>query len=159
VQEVRPQVVDAAHRQQHLEEVWPAEEGVGRVEGAEAGPRGANARRAVAQHAANVRDDLVLDVLGEEHLAARLLVYGQAAVEPGVVVDAADAEDLHAAREEVVGHRLDEAHALGLEEVSARGGEEQQRWAPVAVADDGHVHAQAVAVPAEEFAAQIRIDV
>ena len=135
-----------------VEQVRPAEERVGGVEGAEARARGGDAEVGRLADLADEGDDLLLHVAGVEGLPPRLLGDRQAAVHPGLVVDAVDREDPHPAGVEGRLDRPDQAEALVLQEVRGGRGEEQQRVTPVAVGDDGHVLPQARAVPARDLA-------
>src|SRR4029077_21204978 len=134
-----------------VEQVGPAEEGVGGVEGAEARPRGGDADVGRLADLADEGDDLLLQVARVERLPPRLLGHRQVAVHPGLVVDAVDRKDAHPSGVDRLLDRADQAEALVLQEVRGGGGKEQQRGAPVAVGDDGHVLPQARAVPARDL--------
>ena len=153
------QIVEAAHGDERVEQIGPAEELVGRVEGAEARAGHGHARAGVVHHAADVGDDLLLDVGRVERLAPPTLLRRHVLVHPRVAVDAVDGEDAHAAGEDERLDGLDQPEPLVFEEIGLRGRVDEQRVAPIAVGDNGHLEPEALAVPAEDVPGEVRVDV
>jgi hypothetical protein len=81
-------------------------------------------------------------------LPARLLGDGQAAVHPGLVVDAVDRENSHPAGVDRRQDRSDQVEALVFQEVRGGRGKQEQWMTPMPVRDNGHVLPQDRAVPA-----------
>ena len=144
------EIVEAAHADQPVEEIRPAEQRVGGVKRAEAGARRRDAHRVIAADMADVGDDLFLDVVRVERLATGLLRHWHLRVHPTQAVDAVDREHPNASRHDGGLNRLDEEEALVLQEV--RGGRREQEQGPAAmtVGDDRHRQIERGTVPAVE---------
>ena len=150
LQVIRLEIVEAAHADQPVEEIRPAEQRVGGMKRAEAGARRRDADRVIAADMADVGDDLFLDVVRVERLATGLLRHWHLRVHPTQAVDAVDREHPNAARHDGGLNRLDEKEALVFQEV--RGGRREQEQGPAAmtVGDDRHRQIERGTVPAVE---------
>jgi hypothetical protein len=130
----RRDVVDPALADREREQVGALEREVGGVVGAEAGPGDGDLLRA-ADVVVDERHDRADDPRLVGAVAAGALLQGQRLVVPRLAVDRVDAVELHAARLDQAGDRLDHAHVLVVVGVAALRREREQRPSVVAVGE------------------------